>query len=147
VPRRAAAYVGLVVLTIATAVLVVLYFNDSSATERRLTLPNDTSYSLIVAETTAQQEKGLGDRDDLPLDTAMLFLGETEQRRCFWMQHMRFAIDIVWVDADRTVTAIEPDVAPNTYPKTYCANGQSVIEFNAGETVKNDLKVGQQLAF
>ena len=45
---------------------------------------------------------------------AMLFPFETEGRHSFWMQGMKFPIDIIWLDSAKTVVHIEPQLEPCT---------------------------------
>jgi uncharacterized membrane protein (UPF0127 family) len=58
---------------------------------------------IEIANTQAQQSKGLGDRDHLAWDHGMLFVYPTPRFPGFWMKDMRFDIDIVWIRADRIV--------------------------------------------
>ncbi len=104
-------------------------------------------YYLDAARTSAKQEKGLGDREKLRFNAGMIFIYDNTANRCFWMKDMRFSIDIIWVDDTKKVTAIEHNVNPKTYPDAFCHDAQYVIELNAGEAKKADLKQGQQLTF
>jgi uncharacterized protein len=141
-------YCLLIVLTLLT--LVALFYLDStqSAPGRRLLMPNSAkAYTVREATTPAEQEQGLSDLERLPQNEGMLFVGDDQMKRCFWMKDMRFAIDIIWVASDKRITHIEESVKPSTYPDSYCATGQYVIELNAGEADKNSLRTGQQLSF
>ncbi len=60
---------------------------------------------------------------------------------------MRFSLDMIWLDSSKTITHIEKNVAPETYPNTYCDTSQTayVIEINAGLTDAAKVKLGEHL--
>lgn len=149
VPKRGIAYGLLLLLAIATSALVALYFNDAPAVRgNRLVMPGSAkTYSLLVARTPEAQKRGLGNRNELPRNVGMLFVHDNVSPQCYWMKDMRFPIDIIWTDPHKTIVAIEPNVQPDNYPQTYCADAQYVIELNAGEAAKNNLHVSQKLSF
>ena len=102
-------------------------------------------YTLEKATSSAAQVKGLGGRDTLAPSAGMLFEYEDNTQRCIWMKDMRFNIDVIWVDATNRVVSIVPDLKPDSYPQSYCANALKVIELNAGTASKHGLRVGQIL--
>lgn len=106
-------------------------------------------YVLEVAKTEQQQEKGLGYRDDMPTDHGMLFSYAKPGKYCYWMRGMRFPLDIIWADMQKHIVKVEQNLAPKTYPTTYCPDkaAQYVIELNAGQAALRHLHVGQQLTF
>jgi uncharacterized membrane protein (UPF0127 family) len=64
------------------------------------------------------------------------------------MKDMKFNIDIVWLDESFTITQIESNVSPDTYPTTtFIPEKDSlyVLEFNAHFVEENGLKVGDIL--
>jgi hypothetical protein len=105
------------------------------------------NYVLEVVTSGAAQTKGLGGRDSMPRDHGMIFTYTDDAARCFWMQDMRYALDIVWADTQKHVTHVEYSLKPETYPQQYCASAQYVIELNSGEARKNDIRTGAQLHF
>jgi uncharacterized membrane protein (UPF0127 family) len=138
----------LVILIIALAVVGVV-IGVSAAHGPKLHVAGRT-YQLDVATTEMQQEKGLGDRDTMPINHGMLFTYKTPGRYCYWMKGMRFPLDIIWFNAQKRVVKIEQNLQPNTYPKTYCPadkNIQYVIELNAGQAAEAHLQLDQQVKF
>lgn len=80
----------------------------------------------------------------------MLFLYENSDRQCIWMKDMKFNIDIIWADRDKTITHLESNVSPQTYPKNFCgglAPNSYVIELNGGVATEAGLKIGDKLDF
>lgn len=95
--------------------------------------------SVIKAEDMA---RGLSGRESLDRNKAMVFKYPKVEQRCFWMKDMKFAIDIVWLDAGRKVTAIERNVQPSSYPESFCHDGQTIVEFAAGTAERLPLYTG-----
>ena len=107
-----------------------------------------------VASTPVQSERGLGYRDTLPEDAGMLFDMHAPTTPQFWMKGMRFALDMVWVGADKRVIAITADVQPQpgaSDPQLTRVSPPApvryVIELNAGSAGRHGISPGTQLAF
>ena len=104
--------------------------------------------AMEVADTNQARIKGLSERDGLPANSGMLFVFESPGEQCFWMKDMRFDLDIIWTNDAKHIVKIEPDVSPDTYPKSFCGDDTLyVLEFDAGFAVKHGLKVGDELKF
>lgn len=103
------------------------------------------TYSLEVATTVQEQALGLGERDALCEQCAMLFLFQDVEEHAFWMKGMRFPLDIAWL-LDGRVVHIEHRV-PNDSMTVYAPSGKSnqVLEFNAG--VLDRVQIGDTLSF
>lgn len=63
----------------------------------------DVTVVAELARTRDERARGLSGRDSLAPERAMLFLFETREPHGFWMQGMRFDIDLVWIAGDRVV--------------------------------------------
>lgn len=104
--------------------------------------------SLEIAADDASRQKGLSGRDSLAADKGMLFVLDQSGRECFWMKDMRFAIDMVFIDNAKQIVQVTPNVTPQTYPKSFCADQtRYVIELAAGQSNRLQLRTGQQLSF
>lgn len=86
------------------------------------------------ATTPVAQERGLSGRRSLAPDQGMLFAFDAPAERCIWMKDMRFAIDVVWLDAGKRVVMIREGLDPTTYPESFCSNqpAQYVLELAPG---------------
>jgi uncharacterized membrane protein (UPF0127 family) len=93
------------------------------------------------------QEKGLGGRASISDHEGMLFVFDQADMHCFWMKDMQFPIDMLWLDASKTVVHLEQNVPPDSYPKTYCPEQSSnyVLEVQAGLSAKAGVGVGSRL--
>jgi uncharacterized membrane protein (UPF0127 family) len=82
----------------------------------------------------------------------MIFVFAQSGRWDFWMKNTLVPLDMVWLDADGTVTTVAADVpaATRTTPDDAVArrsgNGLYVIELTAGEAAVDHLVVGKRLS-
>lgn len=110
-------------------------------------VPADKAYHLEVAASGVSQAKGLSGLQDLPRSEGMLFAYKKSDTLCFWMKGMNFPLDIIWLDGAKKIVHIEENIQPSSYPENYCADGQYVVELNAGEARAGGLRQGQAVAF
>ncbi len=106
-------------------------------------------YHLQIVTTAQGQQKGLGGRASMPEGSGMLFAFPTEAPRCFWMKDMQFPLDIIWLNTQKQVVHVEPEVSPATFPDTFCPPepAQYVIELNSGEAARAGIHTGETLTF
>ncbi len=149
--------VGLTVLAFANS-----YFNGNGQI-KQIEIPKiikigDVTLDIEVANTSATREQGLSGKiakegDPLGLglgeNEGLLFIFEKEGYYGFWMKDMNFAIDMVWIDKNKKIIHIEKNVATSTYPKIFNPNSSSlyVLEIPSGFLVKNNVKIGDFVAF
>ena len=81
---------------------------------------------IIEARTHRSRRRGLSRLAVLPPDQA-LHIPQTPSVHTFGM---RFALDLIWLDATGSVVRVDRDVAPRRM--RFCRSGRSVIECNAG---------------
>ena len=119
--------------------------------------PSDIKFIKIAGEkvpvelaiTEEAQLQGLSFREDLKLNTGMLFIFQDSTPHYFWMQDMNFPIDIIWISRDREILYIKKDARPEDYPETYGGdkNSKYVLEVSAGFSIEHDLQVGDIVFF
>ncbi len=116
---------------------------------RELLVIGGTKFSIEKAATPADRAKGLGSRYTIAPDQAMLFIFETDDKHCFWMKDMQFAIDIMWLNADKQIVYIAEGVRPESFPITFCpeTSARYVVEVAAGTASRLNIRLGQQLRF
>lgn len=102
-----------------------------------------------IADTDALREQGLSDRSSLPADSGMLFVFDTPGQYGFWMKDMDFPLDMVWINADKTVAGVTKDLSPSTYPSVFMPPGpiSYVLEINAGSAERFGLISGAIVDF
>jgi uncharacterized membrane protein (UPF0127 family) len=83
--------------------------------------------TLVVASTRAARARGLARLDALPAGYALLI----ERCRSIHTVGMRFALDLLWLDADRALVRVDAAVAPRRLRT--CRRARAVVECNAGD--------------
>ncbi len=135
---------GVTSILVVLAIGIVLRSTDKPS---RLSAAGQ-SFEIDYATTDSERVKGLSGRQGIAADYVLLFDFQDPAERCFWMKDMNFAIDMIWVDANKKITAIESNVKPETYPTNFChGNAVYVAEFAAGTANRLGLKPGDQLKF
>jgi uncharacterized membrane protein (UPF0127 family) len=107
------------------------------------------TFKTEVAATESSRELGLSGRDSIAADYAMLFVFDFPDYHGFWMKDMKFAIDMIWLDADKKIIYMKKDVKPETYPEGYRPDKKDsyVVEVAAGTSDQLGLKVGDTVMF
>ena len=114
--------------------------------------------SAEVANTTDERKKGLSDRDELPINAAMLFVFDKSGSYGIWMKDMRFPIDIIWIDDLPAGEKKIVDIAENAVPepdkndeelKRYQPRSEAkyILEVNAGLSKLHNLQIGDTVTF
>ena len=114
----------------------------------------DLVIKVKIADEPKEQQTGLADNSSLALDEGMMFVFDQSKRNTFWMKDMKFAIDIIWIDDQKKIVDIAPNVPPEPNkgekeltrykPKS---DAKYVLEINAGLSALHNLQIGDQVAF
>ncbi|MBJ20396.1 MAG: DUF192 domain-containing protein [bacterium] len=135
--------------TLMTALLVLACSNaDSEPPPDAWVEIESKRIAVELAETPADQAKGLGYREDLPWNTGMYFTYDRPAFYSFWMKGMRFPIDIVWIRAGRIVdlhrdVPFEPGGnGPTLQPREII---DAVLEVPAGYAAANGWRIGNRV--
>lgn len=116
-------------------------FHTSNATIK------DQTFTLLLARTEPEREKGLSGRDSLPAQEGMLFLFDKPDYYGFWMKDMKFPLDIIFIH-DKQVVTVYQSIQP---PAKNAASLQivkpsepadMVLEINAGLSAKYHIQTG-----
>jgi uncharacterized membrane protein (UPF0127 family) len=107
------------------------------------------TYTVEVVETKYLLEKGLSGHKPLSSNEGMFFIFQTPQKYGFWMKDMTFPLDIIWLDSNYKISHIEKNVKPETYPKVFYPEVDSVyvLEIQAGQSDILNLKIGDFVQF
>lgn len=122
--------------------------SDSLYKTKEVTIRNTTIHAL-VADSAPLQSLGLGGRDGLEVGQGMLFIFAQSGIYPFWMKDMHFAIDIIWISADKKIVYMAQDITPSTYPSTFGPSSpvRYVLEVPANFAVHNNFQIGDTVAF
>lgn len=142
-----------VVLTFIVCVISSGCFSVASAGERRITFYNDggrttCSFSVELAITPEEHERGLMFREKLPDNGGMLFLYNDDDIRYFWMKNTFIPLDMIFLNSKRKVVGVFHAARPrdattinSPHPARY------VLEVNAGKARQCGIKAGMQARF
>lgn len=109
---------------------------------------DDLPVRVEIVRTPEALEKGLSGRENIGgRYKGMFFIFPETKQHGIWMQGMQFSIDIVWIDENLNVVAIERNVSPNTYPRTFRTENPTryVLETEAGYVDLVGIRVGQKV--
>lgn len=105
-----------------------------------------TRVDLEVADTDEARARGLMFRDALDESHGMLFCFDAARRHPFWMKHVRFALDILWLDARNRIVWLVEDAPPcQADPCTVYeprASAASVLEVAGGFAQRHGVALG-----
>lgn len=103
--------------------------------------------SVEVADTQAARERGLSGRACIQAGQGMLFTFDEAAIHPFWMNEMRFPIDIIWI-RNGVVVEVAADLPPPSetfwVPATHQPSepADMVLELKAGEAARLGLSPG-----
>lgn len=117
----------------------------------RVILPDGSAVRIEVAADDDTRAQGLMFRDHVPEGTGMLFLFPKSDEYAFWMKNTIVPLDMIWIDDQRRVVHVEPNVPPckadpcPSYPPH--AQAKYVLELGAGQAAKHRVVNGSTLTF
>lgn len=130
--------VTLLLLTVATACSA-----DNHAVFH--TAKGDFGFTIEIADTEAEREKGLMFRTSLAPDAGMLFDYHQEQEAAFWMQNTLIPLDMIFISAKGLVKSIHVNARPmDTTPIPSGGPIRFVMEIPGGRSEEIGLKVGDR---
>lgn len=104
------------------------------------------SISVEIADDTKERARGLSGRETLDVGSGMLFLYDTPHHALFWMLETKIPLDMIFIKTDGYILAIMEHVQPETYwPISGGRNVIAVLEMNAGEAKRYNLKIGDHI--
>lgn len=109
-----------------------------------------STVQVRVADTRQKRYVGLSETDALGDDEGMLFVHDTEDEYAYVMRGMAFPLDIVFVDADGTVTRIHHAELPTEGTSgseltRYRGTGKYVLEVQLGYTDEHGIEPGDRV--
>jgi len=109
-------------------------------------------YEVELAKDDATRARGLMFRDEMAADHGMLFIHDRQEPQAYWMKNTKIPLDILYFDEQRRLVSQQRDVPPCSagdacppYPSK--APARYVLELNAGQAARLQLKDGAELGF
>ncbi len=148
-------------IIIILAIVVILFFtksnlntninqNINSNKEISKVCIKENCFSVELAKTEQEKEKGLMFRESLDKDKGMLFIYNTPEKSGFWMENTLIPLDIIWINKNNKIVHI---VAAQPCKKDPCEiyspdeDALYVLEINANLSRELDIKEGDIVSF
>jgi len=157
-------FILFIVILIILAIIYVFFINFKQQTPvqtaenikqvcfKQVDLPINKCFSVEVAQTAVEREKGLMFREELGQDKGMLFIFPKAEKYGFWMKNTLIPLDIIWIDENKTVVDIKKDVQPcrannSDNCPVYVPDKEAiyVLEINSGLSEENNLSVEDEV--
>lgn len=138
-----------IIFILATGFLVTLPPSNLTPESIRYVRVAGQRVRVDLAISAEAQQKGLSGRTGLSDGEGMLFVFDIPAKRQFWMEGMKFSIDIIWITDNMQVVHIDKNAAPESYPARFGPDIyiKYVLEVPAGFSDKNNIKVGDPVVF
>jgi len=90
-------------------------------------------FTVELALTPAEQERGLMFRKSMAPDAGMLFVFDRVEPQVFWMKNTLIPLDMIFIRADGTIANIVEKAPPQTLdPRSSDGPAKAVLELNGG---------------
>jgi hypothetical protein len=144
---------AVVSVVLAAAFFWLLFFyspqtKDSGSSQTTIAI-NKSEINVIVADSDQERITGLSGYEPLKNGEGMLFVFDYPGLQSIWMKDMKFSLDIIWVDSDKTVVDMRTNVSPDTYPEVFTPRAPAfyVLEIPAGSASSLGIKIGDKVEF
>lgn len=103
-------------------------------------------FTIELARTPAEMERGLMYRDRLAPDHGMLFLYDEERSASFWMKNTLIPLDLIFADSSGRIVQIAERAVPlSTALISSDSSVRAVLEVNGGTADRLKIAVGDRL--
>jgi len=138
--------IGLFVVLFIVVLSVSLVLNRKSTTVS----VNDQTFKVMVADSDKERANGLSGKNRLSDNQGMLFIFDKADYHSFWMNKMKFSIDIIYIKDNKVTTVIENAKAPSSSNDNLeifkpAVESDRVLEINSGLAKKYGIKEGTEI--
>lgn len=144
-------YLVLIVILLSIGVILTTYYFLNHIPKNTVSI-NGKKMKVEIAKTDAEREYGLMNRNQLDVNSGMLFVFEKAEIQTFWMKNTLIPLDIIWINSSSIginkiveITTLDPDSPDYTPQYTPENKANYVLELNAGAINENGFKVGDQV--
>lgn len=103
-------------------------------------------YKVEVAQTSAQQSKGMMFRTKVSPGTGMIFPMQPPRPASFWMRNTLVSLDLLFIGADGRIRNIVADAVPHSEaPLNSIGDVAAVLELAGGEAARAGFKPGDRV--
>ena len=132
--------------TLLATTATLLFTVTALADDTQLTVKSangEHHFTVEIADTPAQQQKGLMFRQELAPDAGMLFDFHESRQVSFWMQNTLIPLDMLFIRTDGSIANIHVNAHPLD-PTSIPSDGpvEFVLEIPGGRSVELGIKAG-----
>ncbi|RWK44035.1 DUF192 domain-containing protein [Mesorhizobium sp.] len=110
-----------------------------------VTKAGERSFSVEIADTSAEREAGLMFREEMADDHGMLFVFEGPRDVSFWMKNTPMPLDLIFVGQDGRIRAIKQGEPQSEAMISPGKPVRFVLEFKAGTAARSGIEDGDLL--
>lgn len=138
--------IGLFVVLFIVVLFVTLMITRKSTTVS----VNDQTIKVMVADSDEERSNGLSGKNRLNDNQGMLFIFDKADYYSFWMNKMKFSIDIIYIKDNKVTTVIENAKAPSSTNDNLeifkpTIESDKILEINSGLAKKYGIKEGTEI--
>ena len=140
----------MIVILTSTASFAAYAASDSQSDSMITITTRNAEYvfTIELARTSEEMERGLMFRDRLQSDHGMLFLFPDEREVSFWMKNTLIPLDLIFADASGRIVRIAERAVPlSTELIPSQAPVRAVLEVNGGTAERLHITVGDKLVY
>jgi uncharacterized membrane protein (UPF0127 family) len=128
--------------------LIILALLSCSTTMERISIKvGEETFTVEVARTPEEREKGLMDRKSLGEREGMLFVFEQDRRLSFWMKNTYIPLSIAYIAKDGTIRDIFDMEPLSQRPIESTRSVRYALELNQGAYAEAGVEVGDKIIF
>ena len=139
----------IILLLLVGLTIVLLFLSVPHVHSQTVVTIGRATVNARVVASDEDRVRGLSDTNQLGSNQGMLFVFDRSAQWEMWMKDMRYSLDILWLDPQKRVVTIAPNLSPSTYPQRFAprANALYVIELPAGFAAQNHIVPGMSAEF
>ncbi|MBU0670627.1 DUF192 domain-containing protein [Patescibacteria group bacterium] len=140
----------LVILIVLVIIFLVFYFLVKQGIANRKIIKirvKDQVIEAVVSDTPIALAKGLGGTESIEDNEGMLFVFKSPRKTSFWMDGMKFPLDIIWISKGKIAYIarnIPVDFKEIVNPSI---STDKVLEINAGLSDKYGISINDDVKF
>ncbi len=127
------------------AALVSILASCGSSMEKTTMIIGRDRYSIEIARTQEELQKGLMDRRTLPAYSGMLFVFDNDRRLSFWMKNTLVPLSIAYLSSDGVVKEMYTMVPESLAPVNSKHFVRYALELPKGSFVRSGVHIGDRI--
>ena len=110
------------------------------------TANGDIRFSVEVAQTPEELQKGLMHRTNLGVTSGMIFSIYPVRPTAMWMKNTKIPLDMIFIAPDATISLIKENAEPMSEELIISRDPvRAVLEINAGQVNRHGIKIGDKV--